>query len=258
VKRRIATVSLSLLAWQASPALQASAAERAVPTTAVVDGSGRVVPVRPAAGAPEVVGQPAASPCSGAAALPEDAAKDLVERVAAEEGFYPDFVLSIAKIESRYVSTALSEKGAYGLMQLEPDTARRFNVDLCKPEDNVRGGIRYLRVLHARYRNPFFILAAYNAGEEAVRRSRGVPAFPETVRFVADVMNDFYTWPDPAQGPKGSAVVAAAATPSIVEVVPGSAAPSPDAKPASPAPASRTNAPGAPPAWSGGFVLHVD
>jgi soluble lytic murein transglycosylase-like protein len=258
VKRRIATVSLSLLAWQATPALPASAAERAVPTTAVVDESGRVVPVRPDAATPQVIRRPAAPPCAEAAALPEGAAKDLVARIAAEEGFYPDFVLSVAKIESRYVSTALSEKGAYGLMQLEPDRAKRFNVDLCKPEDNVRGGIRYLRVLHARYRNPFFILAAYNAGEDAVRRSRGVPPFPETVRFVADVMNDFYTWPDPAQGQKGSAAMAAAATPGIVEVDPASGLLATNARPESPAPAPRTNAPEAPPAWSGGFVLHVD
>jgi len=258
VKRRIATVSLSLLAWQASPALQASTAERAVPTTAVVDESGRVVPVRPEAATPQMIRRPAASPCAEAAALPEGAAKDLVARIAAEERFYPDFVLSVAKIESRYVSTALSEKGAYGLMQLKPDTAKRFNVDLCKPEDNVRGGIRYLRGLHARYRNPFFILSAYNAGEDAVRRSRGVPPFPETVRFVADVMNDFYTWPDPAEGPEGPAVVAAATTPGIVEVVPGSAMPAAEGEATSPAPTPRTNAPATPPAWSGGFVLHVD
>ncbi len=258
MKRRIATAGLSLLAWQAAPALQGSAAERAVPTTAVVDESGRVMPVRPEAGTPEVIGRAAASPCTEAAALPESAARNLVARVAAAEGFYPDFVLSVAKIESRYVSTAFSDKGAYGLMQLKPDTARRFNVDLCDPEDNVRGGIRYLRVLHARYRNPFFILAAYNAGEDAVLRSRGVPPFPETVRFVAGVINDFYTWPDPASGPKGSGAGAAGATPGIVEIDPGSPLLAADAKPAAPEPTPRTNAPAASPAWSGGFVLHVD
>ena len=53
------------------------------------------------------------------------------------------------------------------------------------PEANVRGGVRFLRFLHDRYKNPFFILAAYNAGEEAVQKSRGVPPYPETVRFVA-------------------------------------------------------------------------
>ena len=90
-------------------------------------------------------------------------------------------------------------------MQLRPETARRFNVDLCDPEANVRGGVRFLRSLHERYRNPFFILAAYNAGEEAVEKSRGVPPYPETVRFVADVMNDFYAWPDPCAERQDSA-----------------------------------------------------
>jgi soluble lytic murein transglycosylase-like protein len=177
VGRAGAVVGLSLLAWQAPTTWQVMAE-----TAAAVDASGRVVPIRQGAAQPAMIGQSGGFPCAEAAALPVEQAKALVARVAAEEAFYPEFVLSVAKIESGFGSTARSDKGAYGLMQLMPDTAQRFKVDLCDPEGNIRGGIRLLRTLHARYRNPFFILAAYNAGEEAVRKSRGVPPFPETVR----------------------------------------------------------------------------
>lgn len=246
-------MGLALIAWQTTVAVQVSQAQ-----TAVVDGSGRVLPVRPAAARPDVLPR-AKSPCAESAALSPEAARELVARVAGQEEFYPEFVLAVAKVESRFVSTARSDKGAYGLMQLMPDTAKRFEVDLCDPEGNVRGGIRLLRTLHARYRNPLFILAAYNAGEDAVRKSRGVPPFPETVRFVADVLNDFYTWPSPG-GEKTSARLAAAATPGIVEFEPARlGAPEPAAldragqPPSSPVPAAA-----AAPRWNDGFVLHVD
>ena len=232
--------------------------------SAAVDTSGRVVLVQPEGPTPEVVGRGAAAPCPGTAAIPAEAAKALVGRVAAEEGFYPDFVLSVARIESRFNVAALSDKGAFGLMQLMPATAQRFQVDLCDPEGNVRGGIRYLRSLHARFRNPFFILAAYNAGEEAVLKHRGVPPYPETVRFVADVMNDFYTWPNPAGTRKASSPPTAAAAPAqaeapvIIEIAQRSApaaGPKPSADPSGTEPG-----PVAPagPHWDAGFVMHVD
>ncbi|MFD2029328.1 lytic transglycosylase domain-containing protein [Ancylobacter dichloromethanicus] len=150
----------------------ASAQSGAPTTLATVDSSGRVIPIEAPAQPVEILqGQKgAASPCAPATDLASDAAKALIVRIATEEKFYPDFVLSVAKIESRYLSTALSEKGAYGLMQLMPETAQRFDVDLCDPVGNVRGGVRFLRALHERYRNPFFILAAYNAGEAAVQK----------------------------------------------------------------------------------------
>lgn len=240
-------IGASLLAVQVTMAGQGARAE----TSAVVASPRRVTSVEPGA-RPEQASRASRSPCPEVAALPAEAARALVLRVATEEGFFPDFVTSVAKVESRYVSTALSDKGAYGLMQLMPETARRYEVDLCDPEGNVRGGIRLLRTLHARYRNPLFILAAYNAGEDVVRKSRGVPPFPETVRFIAEVLNDFYAWPDTAGGTKTPAVLAAAAAPSIVELdgavasTPLVAAPNP---PNAKAPAPR---------WDGGFVVHVE
>ena len=241
----------SLLALQIGGADPALAGDRSAAPTALVfvDPAGRVLPAR---------AKPTPGPfCPEAVALPTDTAKALVERIATEEDFYPEFVSSVAKIESGYVSTALSERGAYGLMQLMPDTARRFGVDRCDPAANVRGGIRFLRSLHGRYRNPFFILAAYNAGEETVQRARGVPANPETVRFVADVMNDFYTWPNMA-GAKSRTPTSA--SPDLVEVAPS--------RPRRQGPGPFESGPEAQPArgdssltaarWDGGFVLHID
>ena len=241
--RTCLVVSIALAATQVMAGLSPACA--ASPIQASVDANGHVVSLSATAAQPELVGKAAAGPCGTAAPLPLDAARTLVARVAAEEGFFPDFVISVAKIESRYKSTALSDKGAYGLMQLMPETAQRFGVDLCDPAGNVRGGIRLLHMLHDRYKNPFFILAAYNAGEEALLKSRGVPPYPETVRFVADVINDFYAWPATAPTPRNPAVMAAAQAPGIVEI-----APAPDA--ASPP------KPTAAPPWSDGFIMHVD
>jgi Transglycosylase SLT domain len=131
-------------------------------------------------------------PCPPTTALSPSDAEALVKRVAEQERFYPDFVLAVAKQESRFKVDALSSKGAYGLMQLMPATAKKFDVDRCNPEANVQGGIRFLRELHQRYRNPLYVLAAYNAGETALREHGGIPPFPETVDYVAAVLNDFY------------------------------------------------------------------
>ncbi|MGL4438700.1 MAG: lytic transglycosylase domain-containing protein [Bosea sp. (in: a-proteobacteria)] len=146
-------------------------------------------------------------PCPGALALNRDAARDLVMRIATQENFFPDFVQSVARIESAFVSNAFSGR-AYGLMQLTPATAERFKVDICNPEDNVRGGVRFLRHLHARFRNPFYILAAYNAGEQALIERNGLPPFPETLTYIARVMDDFYEWPAIANSKRSAEAVA--------------------------------------------------
>ena len=164
-------------------------------------------------------------------------AEALVRRVAQAEDFYPDFVVSVARIESHFRVDQVSPKGAVGLMQLMPATAARFAVDICDPADNVRGGIRYLRALHERYHNPFYMLAAYNAGEDAVAQYRGVPPFPETVRYVADVINDFYALPPLGTTKRAGMPVAAAKR--LAERRPIAAA-QPE------------------PGWSQGFVMHVE
>ena len=214
---------------------------------AAVDASGRVLPVETPSASIERIGSTfaALAPCAGVKAIAPDDARALVVRIATEENFYPDFVQAVAKNESRFNSIALSDKGAFGLMQLKPETAQRFKVNLCDPADNVRGGVRFLRALHEKYRNPFFILAAYNAGEGAVEENRGVPPFPETVRFVAQVINDFYLWPSPGSASRPSRRTAVGRRELIEPGMPSGAA----ASPTKTTPEAH---------WNDGFVMHVD
>jgi soluble lytic murein transglycosylase-like protein len=117
--------------------------------------------------------------------------RELVHRLSAEEGLDPKLVDSVVRVESGYNPGAVSHKGALGLMQLMPDTARRLDVDdPFDPEQNVRGGVRELDRRLERYSgNLQLALAAYNAGEGAVERHRGIPPFEETRDYVARVMS---------------------------------------------------------------------
>ncbi len=98
----------------------------------------------------------------------------------------PRLVLAVMRAESNFDPLARSPKNAQGLMQLIPDTALRFNVqNAFDPAENLRGGMAYLRWLLAYYRGDVPLsLAAYNAGEGAVDRYRGVPPFTETIAYV--------------------------------------------------------------------------
>jgi hypothetical protein len=110
----------------------------------------------------------------------------LVVQSAREFRLDPRLVLAVMRMESNFDPMARSPKNAQGLMQLIPETALRFNVkDAFDPLDNMRGGMAYLRWLLAYYRGDVpLTLAAYNAGEGAVDRYRGVPPFPETIAYV--------------------------------------------------------------------------
>jgi soluble lytic murein transglycosylase-like protein len=129
---------------------------------------------------------PAPQPVYGAPAEPTSGITDAIVRIAAEHALPPGLIHSVIKVESNYNPYAISPKGALGLMQLIPATARRFGVsDVFNPEDNIRGGARYLRYLLDLYNGDYQLaLAAYNAGEEAVARYGGVPPFPETQNYV--------------------------------------------------------------------------
>ena len=100
------------------------------------------------------------------------------------------FALSIAAVESNFNPRARSPKNAQGVMQLIPDTAARFNVrDAFDPEQNIRGGLAYLRWLKKRFSGDLkLVAAAYNAGEGAVDRYGGVPPFAETQAYVRRVL----------------------------------------------------------------------
>ncbi|WID99755.1 transglycosylase SLT domain-containing protein (plasmid) [Bosea vestrisii] len=109
--------------------------------TATLDAFGRVLPLLQRPSAIDVIGARDLEPaCASSTELPAGEAEALIRKIAAEERFDAAFAVAVAKAESRLISTALSEKGAYGLMQLTPETAERFKVDRCEPASNIRGG----------------------------------------------------------------------------------------------------------------------
>lgn len=120
----------------------------------------------------------------------------------------PAFALAVSTAESRLDRDRNSPKGARGPMQLMPPTADFLGVtDICDPAENIDGGVRLLKSLFETYRNPLIVAAAYNAGETNVQKYGGVPPFPETVRFVAEVINRQIGLPLPRakdQGTKGT------------------------------------------------------
>jgi soluble lytic murein transglycosylase-like protein len=118
--------------------------------------------------------------------------EDLLTRAADEQRLPPEFVRSVAKIESDFHLNAISPKGALGLMQLMPSTAAELGVNATQADQNARGGAKYLRNLLLRYRgNSALALAAYNAGPAAVDKFGGVPPYEETRRYVLKVLREY-------------------------------------------------------------------
>jgi hypothetical protein len=117
----------------------------------------------------------------------------IIDRIARLERLDPQLVRALIEVESSFDCQAVSPKGAQGLMQLMPETARALGVrDAFDPVDNVRGGARYLRRLIDRFDGSWELgLASYNAGPEAVVRYGGVPPYRETEDYVRRVMRAY-------------------------------------------------------------------
>ena len=115
---------------------------------------------------------------------------NFVKLVAPDYKLTPQLVLAIIATESGFNPNAVSPKNAHGLMQLIPDTASRFKVrNIRDPAQNIRGGMAYLRWLLAYFEGDLMLVAAaYNAGEGAVERYRGVPPYTETRNYVRRIL----------------------------------------------------------------------
>jgi len=178
--------------------LAPSAAPRAAAQLLLYERGSATITMSGPPGAP-VRAAPAPRPAPAAA--PDD--RD-VERILSVEpavaaaariyGVDPLLLHAIAHVESRHRAAAVSAAGALGLTQVMPATARRFGIDnpersLLDPDTNLRACAAYLRALRGRYGDDLTrVLAAYNAGEEAVDRYGGVPPYPETQAYVHDVL----------------------------------------------------------------------
>jgi soluble lytic murein transglycosylase-like protein len=136
---------------------------------------------------PEAVSKPA-SPRT------RDRYQEEIQTVAREYGVDMDLIHAVIATESNYISDAISPRGAIGLMQLMPPTAKRFGiVNLFDAIQNIRAGTQYLRhLLTAFDGNIELVLAAYNAGEQAVLKYGGkVPPYPETINYVRVVQGTY-------------------------------------------------------------------
>jgi soluble lytic murein transglycosylase-like protein len=128
--------------------------------------------------------KPAAQP--RAVVHPEISA--LVEESARAHDVDPLLVHSVIAVESNYDSHAVSPKGAEGLMQLMPPTARMLGIsNSFDPGQNIEAGVRYLKYLQNLYKDDMLALAAYNAGPNSVDKFKSVPPYPETQNYVEQV-----------------------------------------------------------------------
>ena len=119
----------------------------------------------------------------------------LVHALARQYDIEPRLIQAIITVESNFNPQAVSRVGAQGLMQLMPDTAARYQVsDPFNPHANIEGGIRYLKDLLRLFPGDLQrVLAAYNAGEQAVQQYGGIPPYPETRRYVERVLTLYGT-----------------------------------------------------------------
>jgi hypothetical protein len=142
---------------------------------------------------PQVYGNSGQSPFRGTLTLQDPQLEALIHKYAQVYGVDPNLVRAVMRHESGFKTTAVSPKGAQGLMQLMPGTAALMGVkDPFDPEQNIAGGVGYLRDCLNRFQhNVPLAVAAYNAGPEAVARCGAIPPYQETQAFVNNVMGAY-------------------------------------------------------------------
>lgn len=139
----------------------------------------------------------------GASTIAASPYEPFIEKVAKENGLDPALIRAVASVESGFNPQAVSPKGARGVMQFMPSTARRYGVtDLHDPYQSIRAGAEHLRDLLEEFDGDLRLaLAAYNAGSGAVRRHGGVPAYRETQKYVREVQERMGNRRRPARRP---------------------------------------------------------
>jgi soluble lytic murein transglycosylase len=137
-----------------------------------------------------------------------DGLNAVIQDTARRHGLNESLVMAVIQAESRFDHRAVSRKGAQGLMQLMPDTARELGVrNSFDPVENIEGGVRHLRNLLDSFGGKLHLaLAAYNAGRDAVLQHRGIPPYPETQNYVRQVIQYYEQYEKSAQGQKKTAL----------------------------------------------------
>ena len=150
----------------------------------------------------------------------------LVDTISANHGIDPALVRAVIKTESNFNRWAVSNKGARGLMQLIPETGARYGVrDFFDPQQNVEGGVQYLKFLLEKFNgNLDLSLAAYNAGENLVERLGRIPPIAETTNYVRKVRANYVKRPTPVVAEAALAPVKPPAPPAESASAPTSAA----------------------------------
>jgi soluble lytic murein transglycosylase-like protein len=115
---------------------------------------------------------------------------EIIHSLSSKYNIEPSLIKAVITVESNWTCNAVSNKGAMGLMQLMPSTAKDLSVNNpFDPEENIEGGIRYLRFLLDKFNDLPLALAAYNAGPRKVETSGGIPSITETEQYVKKVLS---------------------------------------------------------------------
>jgi len=125
--------------------------------------------------------------------LPNTQYDKLIQDISMKHGVDSSLIHSIIRAESNYNPSAISQKGAVGLMQLMPETAKQYGVrNIFDPKENVEGGVKYIKDLIRLYNaKTDLVLAAYNAGQEAVKKYSGIPPYDETRNYIERVKSSY-------------------------------------------------------------------